>query len=350
MAEGRGMEQNHRQPTVFGGDDVLVIAEIGGNHEGSFDKAKELVELAAAAGAGAVKLQIYSGDTLVSRAVDPERNRHFQRFALSMDQYLELAELTRSLGVMFMASVWDRRALEVMAPLMPIFKIGSGDLTAYELVEAVVGTGKPIIQSCGLATIDEIAEYVELVRSLDASYLEEPKLCLLQCTVMYPIPDHEANLNAMCRMGERFGLPVGYSDHTVGTLAAELAVAMGARVIELHFTDTREGKSFRDHQVSVTREELAGFLARVGKIKELQGSPAKQPTAAELEAGHLRSFRRALYAARDLESGTRLSSDDVISLRPNVGIDGRRYREVLGRRLRVAKREHEPLEWDELEP
>jgi len=335
--------------SYFNDNAVFVIAEIGGNHEGDFEYAKRLLKLASESGANAIKFQIYRGDKIVSKVEDPGRNEHFKRFELSIDQYIELAKMARDFEIVFMASIWDREALELLDPYITIHKIGSGDFNAYEMVEASVRTGKPIIQSCGLATIEEIDDYVKYIKSLDPSYIAERKLCLLQCTTMYPIPDCDANLNAMLLIKERTGLPVGYSDHTIGTYASEIAVAMGAQVIELHFTDDREGKQFRDHKLSVTRDEMGEFISKVKKIKELQGVREKKLMPSEVEHNYLVSFRRAVYPANDLPAGSILNRDNVISLRPNVGIDGKDYFKVLGRRLKASKKAYEHLSWNELE-
>ncbi len=333
----------------FDGERVLIIAEIGGNHEGDFEYAKQLLTLAADSGADAAKFQVYSGDRLVSRVADPDRNRHFERFALPIDAFVELAQLAEALGIMFMASVWDTESLAALDPYIQVHKIGSGDFNAYELIEAVVRTGKPIIQSCGLATLHDIQEYVDFIRTLDPSYITERKLCLLQCTVMYPIPDEDANLSAMVRIGDVTELPVGYSDHTLGTFASEIAVAMGARVIEMHFTDDRQGKTFRDHKLSVTRSEMRDFVSRIARIRMLQGSGDKTIMPSETENDHLISFRRAVYPRHDLPAGTTLERHLITSLRPNIGIDARDYHKVLGKRLRVGKKMHEPMYWTDLE-
>jgi len=335
--------------SYFDEKSVFVIAEIGGNHEGDFEYAKRLLKFAWESGANAVKFQVYRGDKLVSKVEDPDSNQHLKRFELSLDQYIELARMARDLGTLFMASIWDREALEFLDPYVTVHKIGSGDFNAYEMVEAAVRTGKPIIQSCGLAAIEQVEKYVEYIKSLDPSYITERKLCLMQCTVMYPIPDRDANLNAMTLIKERTGLPVGYSDHTIGTYASEIAVAMGAQVIEMHFTDDREGKEFRDHRLSVTRDEMREFISKIEKIKELQGAYEKKVMRSEIENKHLVSFRRAVYPAQDLPAGSVLTRDNIISLRPNVGIDGRDYFEVLGKELKVSKKAYERLSWDELE-
>jgi len=332
-----------------GKNGVFIIAEIGGNHEGDFEYAKRLLQLASETGADAVKFQIYTADTLVNRFESPERYHHFKRFELTYEQYIELAEMAKELGIMFMASIWNREALEILNPYISIYKIGSGDLNTYEMIEATARTGKSIILSCGLATIEDIEDVIKYIESLDASYIRDKKLCLLQCTSMYPIPDCEANLNSMLLIRERTGLPVGYSDHTVGSYACEIAAAMGAQVIEKHFTDRREGKEFRDHKISMTRDEMREFIAKIRQIKELQGVYDKRVMPSEIESGHLISFRRAVYLRRDLRAGMVLRRGDIISLRPNVGIDGRDYFNVLGKKLKVDKKAYGRLSWDELE-
>ena len=324
---------------------VYLIAEIGGNHEGDFDTAVRLTELACASGVDAVKFQIYTGDTLVSEVETPDRHAHFKRFELTPDQYVSLAHQCADRGVIFVASVWDTSALDWIDPYIPFYKIGSGDLTAFPLLKQIARLGKPMMLSTGLATLDEIREPVDYLRSIDARYEEREYLSLLQCTSMYPIPDEEANLSVIPLLREEFGTTVGYSDHTVGSEAAEVAVAMGAEVLELHFTDTREGKKFRDHKVSFTVEEIQSLIGRIARTKTLLGSPVKKPTQSEIDSHHTVTFRRAVYPSRDLPKGTVLAADDLTVLRPNHGIDARSYDEVLGRRLSRSVKRHERLEW-----
>lgn len=334
---------------TFERDKVFVIAEIGGNHEGDFEYAKRLLQLASKSGADAAKFQVYTADTLANKLETPARYQHFKKFELPYKRYIELAEMAKELGIMFMASIWNREALEVLNPYISIHKIGSGDFNNYEMIEATIRTGKPIVLSCGITTIEDIEHVVGYIRSLDGSYIKDEKLCLLQCTAMYPIPDCEANLNSMALIKERTGLPVGYSDHTVGTYACEIAVAMGAQVIEKHFTDQRQGKEFRDHKISMTPDEMREFIKRIRKIKELQGGYDKHVMPSEIESGHVVSFRRAVYPCKNLRAGTVLKREDIISLRPNVGIDGKDYFKVLGKRLKVDKKAYERLSWDDLE-
>lgn len=316
-----------------GKNNVYLIAEIGGNHEGDFEYAKRLTKLAAESGVDAIKFQIYTGDSLVNPKYDPDRYKHFKKFELTKTQYIELAELCNKLDVTFMASVWDVEAFDYIDAYMPIYKIGSGDMTAYNLIHKMVLTGKPIILSTGLATLREVINVVSFIEGIDSEYIKNKKLSLLQCTSMYPIPDTDANLNVLKTYMERFRIPIGYSDHTIGMEAIETAVAMGAKVIEMHFTDKRKGKTFRDHKVSLTKDEVINLINKINKIKRLQGSYEKQPTSLEIESGHLRSFRRGVFARTDLKQGHIITSKDLITLRPCIGVGADDYYNLIGKKI-----------------
>jgi len=326
-----------------GKNGVFIIAEIGGNHEGNFEYAQKLTRLAAESGADAVKFQIYSGDHLVNPLVDPEQNRHFKKFQLTKDQYIDLAKLCGQLGVTFMASVWDIDALTYIDEFMPIYKIGSGDLTAYNIIKKIAQSGKPIILSTGLANLEEVINTLSFIFSVNPTYQDEKKLALLQCTSMYPIPDEDANLNVMLTLRQRTGLPVGYSDHTVGTTAVETAVAMGAEIIEVHFTDNREGKTFRDHAISLAKEEVQMLVKKIQKIIKLQGSFDKTPTRSEMESNHVASFRRGVYPGRDLKAGEILKEEDLVTLRPCTGVGADFFFEIVGKKLLVEVRKGQIL-------
>jgi len=326
-----------------GKNGVFVIAEIGGNHEGNFEYAQRLTRLAADSGVDAIKFQIYSGDHLVNPLIDPDRNKHFKKFQLTKDQYIDLANLCRQLGVIFMASIWDIDSLSYIDKFMPIYKIGSGDLTAHNIIKRIVQIGKPIILSTGLADLEEVLHTVEFIYSINPSYRDEKKLALLQCASMYPIPDEDANLNVMLTLREKTGLPVGYSDHTIGITAVETAVAMGAEIIEIHFTDTREGKTFRDHFVSLTKEEIHLLIEKIQKIKKLQGGFDKIPTRSEIESNHVISFRRGVYPTRNLEAGEVIREEDLVTLRPCTGISAEFFFKIVGKKLLVNVKKGQTL-------
>jgi len=322
----------------------LLIAEIGGNHEGDFEYAKKLTQLAIDSKADFVKYQLYSGDTLVSQLESPVRNKHFKKFELAKEQHIELAKMCQEANVGYMASVWDEEMMHWIDPYMPIYKIGSGDMTAYPILKIIAKKGKPIILSTGVSTLKEIIESVHYIQSVNPIYKDSNFLSILQCTSMYPIEFKDANLGVMDEIKKATGLTVGYSDHTIGMKALEISVAMGAQILEFHFTDTREGKEFRDHKVSLTKEEVHALISKLEDINTLKGNGNKRPL--EVEGEHRTSFRRAIYPLKDLKAGTVFSEEYFTTLRPNHGIDAREFENMLGKTLKVDIKQHQRLEFE----
>jgi N,N'-diacetyllegionaminate synthase len=312
-------------------DNVFIIAEIGGNHEGDIDKARKLMHLAIDAGADSVKFQVYSGDTLVNINEDPDRVAHFNRFSLSDEDYVELAKECIDLGADFNASIWNERQIHLLDSYMSFYKIGSGDLTAYPLIKMIVSKGKPIVLSTGLATIEEIYNTIEYICALDDVYRSKKMISILQCTSMYPIPNKDANLNVIRTLQEAFPYSIGYSDHTEGVKAAQLALGLGAKIIEVHFTDEREGKKFRDHKVSFTPDELQTLKMESEVTSLLMGDGYKRPMQSEVDSGHITSFRRALYPARDIIKGQIIEESDLVALRPMHGIPASNFLNIVGK-------------------
>jgi len=313
----------------------LLIAEIGGNHEGNFDVARDLAQRAISTGVDYIKFQLYRGDTLVSPVESPDRNRHFKRFELTREQHIELAQMCLDKDVGYLASVWDLEMLDWIDPYLKLYKIGSGDLTAWTILQEFARRGKPIILSTGLATLDEVLQTVTQIQAIDQRYTLPDWLCLLQCTSMYPIADKDANLRVMNSLQDATGLAVGYSDHTEGGMALRAAAAMGAEVLEFHFTDNREGKTFRDHKVSLTPEEVILLRKDVQQITELRGDNVKVPQLTEFEQGHVVSFRRGVYPTHNIKAGEVLKADNFYFMRPNHGIDARDFEEILEKKSKV---------------
>lgn len=323
----------------------LLIAEIGGNHEGDFEYAKHLTQLAIETDVDAVKFQIYTGDSLVSSVESPGRNKHFKKFELSREQHIELAEMVTNAGLLYTSSVWDMDALEWLDKYMEFYKIGSGDLTAYPILRTITERKKPIILSTGLATEQEVLDAVNFMQSINSDYKKPEMLALLQCTSMYPIVPADANLNVMKRLKDLTGLTIGYSDHTEGSKALCYAVAMGAEVLEFHFTDMREGKEFRDHKISLTPNEVWSLIDEIHLIQSYQGSSVKKPVRIEIENGHDISFRRAVYPLRDISKGEILTNENLTILRPLQGIDARDYDNLIGKKAANFLEKHEKINW-----
>lgn len=326
----------------------VLIAEIGGNHEGDFEYAKELVRLAISTPVDYVKLQVYTGDGLVSVVASPERNRHFKKFELSLKQHEQLIQLIISSGKKYLCSVWQEDLVDWVDTYVDIHKVGSGDLTAYPLLRKIASKSKPIILSTGLSNLNEIEETVKLIRNENPDYNKEGMITLLQCTSMYPIDYKDANLAVMNEFRKKFNTKVGFSDHTIGTRALRVAALLGADVLEFHFTDKREGKSFRDHAVSLTAEEVFQLRGDLIADIDLIGSSCKEPVPIEVENNHVVSFRRAVYPIRDIKKGEQLSDENLTILRPNIGIDARFYDSIIGKITTKDLKRHQIINWEDV--
>lgn len=339
---------------------TFVIAEAGVNHNGSLDMALKLVAVAAQAGADAVKFQTFRADRLVSvhakKAAYQETNTGQAGRQLEMLRALELppaahraiAARCRELGIAFMSTAFDTDSLHFLADFdMPAIKIPSGDLTAAPLVLEAAKLGRPIILSTGMSTLDEIEQALGvLAYGLTGSTLNpspaafaaafatpagraslDARVTLLHCVTEYPAPAADVNLRAIDVLREAFGLPVGYSDHTLGMNVALAAVARGATVLEKHFTLDRRLPG-PDHRASLEPEELGQLVRGVREIEAALGIACKLPSAAELENRQV--ARRSLVAARVIRRGEHFGVENLAIKRPGDGRQPIDYWALLG--------------------
>lgn len=327
----------------------LLIAEIGGNHEGDYEYAKRLTDLALEADVDYIKFQIYQGDQIVNKKISPKRNKHFKKFELSQTQHVSLAKYIYKNGANYLASVWDLGSIQWIDDFLPMYKIGSGDLTSYPILKNLAMNGKPMIISTGLANEDEVLKTIDFLQTCNNIYTDKNYLSILQCTSMYPINYEDANLDVILRLKELTNLTIGYSDHTIGTKALSTAYSLGADVLEFHFTDNREGKEFRDHKVSLTKNEVTELIDEIKIIKKLKGDSTKKLTQIEVENGHEISFRRAVYLNCDLKKGSIIKEKNLSLLRPLEGIDARDYYQLIGKKLKQDIKKYEPLKWSYIE-
>jgi len=312
----------------------LLIAEIGGNHEGNFSYAKKLTKLAIKSNVDVIKFQIYTGDTLVNRLSSPSRNKHFKKFQLTQDQHIYLAKMCNDNGVKYLASVWNVEALKWIDKYLDYYKIGSGDLTCYQIIQEFAKRGKPIVLSSGLSTMKEINETIKFLIERNRKYKSSNNLSVLQCTSTYPTEDQDANLRVIKSLKKNKNITAGYSDHTIGSLALLTAYSLGAQVLEFHFTDTRKNKTFRDHKVSLDLIETKELIQNIKRIKKMLGKNIKKPTKEEIKSNHTTSFRRAIFLKKDYLKGQIIKENDLISLRPNIGIDARDFKKVVGKKVK----------------
>ena len=313
--------------------EVAVVAEIGVNHEGDVEAALRLVRLAAEAGADAVKLQSYTPERYTS-ASDPERLERVSRFALDEIAHRRIAAEARSLGIAFFSTPLTEDWVPLLAELGPAIKIASGDLTFEPVIRAAAATGKPVVLSTGLGTVAEIDRAVEWVKAEIGDAPLNQRLVPMHCVSAYPAPIEEANLSSVPFLADRYGVAAGYSNHVLGIEACLAAIALGAGLIEVHFTDRREGREFRDHHLSLEPEELARLVRLAPVIRASVGTygKARQPS----ESPNLLAVRKGVVAARDLAAGTVLARSDLMFARPATEFASDEVERLVGHRLTRA--------------
>jgi N,N'-diacetyllegionaminate synthase len=310
---------------------VLIIAEIGNNHEGDVGVARELVERAAAAGADAVKFQTFRTEHYVSR-LDVERFARLERFRLTFDEFTDLARLAHDRRLLFLSTPFDLESAAFLGVVADAIKIASGDNDFAPLIVRAAETCLPMIVSTGLAEIESIRQTVQLVR--DEWSGKDHGLAVLHCVSAYPVPPDEVHLKAISSLASELDCVVGYSDHTDGVDAAPLAVALGARVIEKHFTLDKQYTEFRDHQLSADPAELAEIVRRIRLAETLLGVAGKRVQPSELSG--LVTLRRSVAALHDLSDGHALTAGDLTWVRPGGGLRPGEEHQLIGRRLRRA--------------
>ena len=311
--------------------EVLVVAEIGNNHEGDVRRAEELVRAAAQAGAQAVKFQTIVPERLVAPS-QAARIEQLRRLCLGYEDFERLAGVAKEAGVMFMSTPFDLESVKRLNPLVPAFKIASSDNNFVQLLEAVAATGKPVLLSTGMATLKEVQRSCGVIEKAWRKKKRAPGLALLHCVSSYPAPAESANLRAIRTLAQKTRHTAGYSDHTLGIEAAVASVALGARVIEKHVTLSKTTSAFRDHQLSAEPRELAELVRRVKELDAMLGSGVKAPHAAEAPVAQ--AARRSIVAKRALPAGHKLSAADFDWLRPGGGLAPGEEKKLIGKRLK----------------
>lgn len=358
----------------MGTDACVVIAEAGVNHNGSLDRAIALVDAGADAGANAVKFQIFRADSLVTRQA-PKANYQVRQtgdagsqrdmlkaLELGSDAFRQIAAHCSHRGVTFLATPFDDASVDFLVDDLGArqLKVSSGDLTNAPLLLKMAQAGVPIILSTGMSTMGEIKEalgviafglarrdnpsraaFEEAYSSAEGQGLLRSNVTILHCTTEYPTPLMDVNLRAMDTLGDEFGLPVGYSDHTAGISVAIAAAARGAVIVEKHFTLDRslEGP---DHAASLEPSELASMIAAIRDVEVCLGSGDKKPCASELVTAGV--ARRSIYAARPIKQGETFSSANLTVRRPAGGRSPISFWELLGTRATRDYQAEEAIE------
>jgi pseudaminic acid synthase len=333
------------------GQSPFVIAEMSGNHNGSFERALRIVDAAAAAGATALKLQTYTADTMTLDSNRPgfviEEPTSLWYGRKLYDLYGEahtpwewhppIMQRARELGLLCFSSPFDASAVAFLEELdVPCYKIASLENVDHPLIQTVAATGKPMIISTGASTLQEVDEAVEVARDAGCH-----ALVVLRCISGYPAPPDDANLRAIPMLRQRYGCEVGLSDHSLGIGVAIAAVALGATVIEKHLVEDRAAGGI-DAAFSMEPDELARLIEEADRARRSLGTPNFVPAASEAGA---RTRRRSLYITEDLEAGDELTVHNLRSIRPGFGLHPKHHDELIGQRVVRALSAGTPADW-----
>ncbi|MCO6431389.1 MAG: N-acetylneuraminate synthase family protein [Deltaproteobacteria bacterium] len=321
-------------------DEVLIVAEIGNNHEGNFDLAQELIGMAAECGVHAVKFQTFRTEQYISRT-EEQRFQRTKSFELIFEQFAKLADYSKEKGVIFFSTPFDLESARFLESIQSVFKISSGDNNFYPLIKQVAESGKAIIMSGGLADITQLQYAKALIELTWHQKGTKQELALLHCITSYPTAPNEANLAAITHFKEHFNCTVGYSDHTLGIEACVLAAALGARIIEKHFTLDKNYSEFRDHKLSAEPQEMKQLVERVKEAGVYIGKAGR--TVQQGEKSIATSMRRAIAAKRDLEKGHRIELEDITWVRPANGLAPGEEHSLVGKVLNRSVNWGEPI-------
>lgn len=335
------------------GAPVFVIAEAGVNHNGDLDLALRLVDAAADAGADAVKFQTFTADAVASRAApkavyqldrtDKEESQQamLRRLELGRDELRAIQTRCAARRIQFLSTPFDANSADLLEELgVPAFKVPSGEITNWPLLGHIASKGKPVLMSTGMSHLGEVDDAVRVLRESGCR-----ELALLQCVTAYPAPATDVNLRAMRTLEEAFGVPVGFSDHTLGLAVPLAAIALGACILEKHLTLDRSLPG-PDHAASLELPAFRELVAGVRDVEAALGDGVKQPASSEV--GNRAIARRSIAAARDLPAGTVLTGEMLCALRPATGLPPALMTQFIGRTTTRVVSAGEVIAWSDV--
>ncbi len=327
---------------------TFIIAEAGVNHNGRLDLAKKLVDQAVRAGADAVKFQAFKAERLASAfapkaayqkkttGIKESQLEMLQKVELSPERHAILKEYCRRKGILFLSSPFDEKSADELEKIgIPLFKIPSGEITNLPFLSHIAQKGKPIILSTGMSDLWEVSTAVKIIRSKN-----NDRIALLHCVSNYPAVPSAINLKVMETMRKKYGLPVGFSDHTEGLEIALAAVALGAAVIEKHFTLDRRMEG-PDHSASIEPNDLEALVKGVRKVECALGSGIKKPVRQEADTA--RAVRKSIVAACNIKKGSVLTKEMLVMRRPGTGLSADQMKNIIGKNIKQALKEGELL-------
>lgn len=331
---------------------TFIIAEVGVNHNGSVELAEQLIEAALKAGADAIKFQTFKASSLLTQDApkakyqckgtikDKSQFDMLSRLELSFKDFERLASVCEKAGIKFLSSPFDMESIDFLDSLgVEFYKIPSGEITNFSYLREIARRNKPVIMSTGMADLGEVEDALDVLLS---NGLDRDSITLLHCNTEYPTPYSDANLRAMLTLKAAFpGIRVGYSDHTCGIEVSVAAVALGAAVIEKHFTLDKNMPG-PDHRTSLEPAEFELLVSSIRNVEQAMGSGIKKPT--ESERKNITVVRKSIVAARDIKKGEIFSEDNLTTKRPACGLSPMMWPQVIGRVARRDFRKDEPVE------
>ena len=335
------------------GEPCFIIAEAGVNHNGDVNLAKRLIEVAKESGADAVKFQTFKAEEVVTRGAEKaeyqkrttgkEESQYdmLKKLELSEEVHFELKDYADSQGIIFLSTPYDEGSVDFLVRLgVSALKISSADITNHPLLSHIAAKNLPLILSTGMSTLGEVEEAVEVIVNSG-----NEQIILLHCNFNYPAKIEDVNLRAMITLKQAFGFPVGYSDHTMGIEVSLSAVALGAVVIEKHFTLDRNLPG-PDHRASLEPAELKDMVVKIRNIERALGSAVKHPFGEEIQNREI--CRRSIVATVDIPQGTVITSDMLTAKRPGTGIPPKYATALVGRKVVRAIKKDDLITWDKV--
>lgn len=329
---------------------TYIIAEMSANHAGSIERAKEIIYAAKESGADCIKIQTYTPDTItidcdneyfrINKGLWDGENLYklYGKAYTPWEWQAELKREAEKIGIDFLSTPFDNTAVDFLEGIgLECYKIASFELVHIPLIKYIASKGKPIIMSTGMGSINEIQDAVNAVKECG-----NDKLCLLRCASAYPAVSDSMNLKTMVDMGERFGVPVGLSDHSMGCIGAVAAVAMGASVIEKHFCISRTIEN-PDSAFSMEPFEFKEMVDNIRIVEKAKGIINYGPT--KEEEGNM-AFRRSIFVVEDIKEGEDLTTKNIKIIRPSMGMEPKYYEDVLGKRAKKDLTKGTPLTKD----
>jgi N,N'-diacetyllegionaminate synthase len=342
-----------KNKTIGTGYPCFIIAEAGVNHNGKLSMAKKLVDAAVAANADAVKFQTFIAEGLVThnaKIADYARSNigkdikqidMLKESQLSYDDFIVLKQYCDKKNIIFLSSPHSFDAIDFLQDLVPAYKFGSGDLTNIPALQYAAKKNKPLILGTGMATLEEVQQAIHAIRTSGNT-----QIIVLHCTTNYPCSYHDVNLRAMIMMQQELDCLVGYSDHTLGFLVPPVAVALGAVILEKHFTLDKKLLG-PDHKASLDPKELAEMVVRIRDIETILGSSEKKPTASEEKI--MKNVRKSIVAMKNIKKGEVIQKNMLIIKRPGTGIPPRDIEKIIGKKTTRDISIDEVLHWDMVE-